>query len=70
MKLHDTCNWNQPDHVAIEYHDSREIIYITYGQLFRAKNMVSDYLKCLKKFEFIGINFDIPEYCVVSLMLG
>lgn len=32
--------------------------------------MISDYLKHIQNVEFIGINFDIPEYCVISLILG
>ncbi|XP_076761252.1 aminoadipate-semialdehyde dehydrogenase isoform X2 [Xylocopa sonorina] len=32
--------------------------------------MISDQLKCIKNIGFIGINFDVPKYCVISLMLG
>lgn len=70
-KLHDICNWNELDNVIIEYHDLRGIIiYITYRELLAAKVMLSDHLKSIQSYEFIGINFDIPEYCVVSLILG
>ncbi|XP_031774551.1 beta-alanine-activating enzyme isoform X2 [Apis florea] len=69
-KLHDICNWNQLDNVAIEYHNLQETIYIHYKELFHMKSMISDYLKHIQNVEFIGINFDIPEYCVISLILG
>ncbi|XP_076620324.1 aminoadipate-semialdehyde dehydrogenase [Colletes latitarsis] len=69
-KLHDICKWNELDNVVIEYHDLERIIYINYRELFAAKAMLSDLLKCIEGFEFIGINFDVPQYCVVSLMLG
>ncbi|PBC34233.1 Acyl-CoA synthetase family member [Apis cerana cerana] len=69
-KLHDICNWSQLDNVAIEYHDLQETIYIHYKELFHIKSMISDYLKHIQNVEFIGINFDIPEYCVISLILG
>ena len=70
-KLHDICNWNELDNVIIEYHDLRGIIiYITYRELLAAKIMLSDHLNSIESCEFIGINFDIPEYCVVSLILG
>ncbi|CAL7937072.1 unnamed protein product [Xylocopa violacea] len=32
--------------------------------------MISDQLKCIKNIGFIGINFDVPRYCVISVMLG
>ncbi|XP_076676078.1 aminoadipate-semialdehyde dehydrogenase isoform X2 [Andrena cerasifolii] len=70
-KLHDICNWNELDNVIIEYHDLQGIIIcITYRELLAAKVMLSDHLKSIQSYEFIGINFDIPEYCVVSLILG
>lgn len=69
-KLHDICNWDQLDNVAIEYHDLQEIIYINYRELLVTQSLISDYLKCIKNIEFIGINFDIPEYCVISVILG
>ncbi|XP_012136575.2 aminoadipate-semialdehyde dehydrogenase [Megachile rotundata] len=68
--LHEICNWDQPINIAIEYHDLQNTIYISYQDLFTATNIISDYLKQMQNFEFIGINFDIPEYCVVCLMLG
>ncbi|CAK9819703.1 Beta-alanine-activating enzyme [Anthophora plagiata] len=68
--LDDICNWSQPDNVAIEYHDLQQLTHINYSELFLAKCTISDYLKCIKNCEFIGINFDIPEYCIVSVMLG
>lgn len=68
--LHDICNWNHLNKVAIEYHDLQQVIYISYQDVLTARNIISDYLKCIKHFEFIGINFDIPEYCIVSLILG
>lgn len=56
--------------MAIEYHNLQETIYIHYKELFHMKSMISDYLKHIQNVEFIGINFDIPEYCVISLILG
>ncbi|XP_034171725.1 aminoadipate-semialdehyde dehydrogenase isoform X1 [Osmia lignaria lignaria] len=68
--LHDICNWNHLNKVAIEYHGLQQVIYISYQDVLTTRNIISDYLKCIKHFEFIGINFDIPEYCIVSLILG
>ncbi|XP_053972317.1 beta-alanine-activating enzyme isoform X1 [Hylaeus volcanicus] len=70
QKLHNTCKWNDLDNVAIEYHDLEKNIYINYRELFAAKTMLFDFLKCIECSEFIGINYDVPNYCVVSLMLG
>ncbi|XP_076176149.1 aminoadipate-semialdehyde dehydrogenase isoform X2 [Ptiloglossa arizonensis] len=70
IKLHDTCKWNELENVAIEYHDLDDTIYINYRELLAAKTVLSDLLICIEDSEFIGINFDVPEYCVVSLMLG
>nr|XP_033341796.1 beta-alanine-activating enzyme isoform X2 [Megalopta genalis] len=69
-KLHDICNWAEIENVAIEYHDLDNTICITYKELLATKIMLSDFLQCIKGFEFVGINFDVPEYCVVSLILG
>ncbi|XP_017879352.1 beta-alanine-activating enzyme [Ceratina calcarata] len=69
-KLHDICNWDQLDDVAIEYHDLQENIYIQYRELHVTKNIISDYLKSLRNTEFIGIDYDIPEYCVIPLIVG
>ncbi|XP_076237373.1 aminoadipate-semialdehyde dehydrogenase [Calliopsis andreniformis] len=69
-KLHEICNWNETDNAAIEYHDLQEIIYITYRELLAAKLMLSDLLTFIQNPEFIGIYFDIPIYCVISLILG
>ncbi|KAK9300214.1 hypothetical protein QLX08_006989 [Tetragonisca angustula] len=69
-KLHEICNWDQLNNVAIEYHDLQETIYIDYRELFFTQRLISDYLRCIKCVEFFGINFDIPEYCVISVILG
>ncbi|XP_076224644.1 aminoadipate-semialdehyde dehydrogenase isoform X2 [Nomia melanderi] len=69
-KLHDICNWNEIENVVIEYHDLDSTIYIDYKELLAAKTMLSNLLQSIKGFEFIGIHFNVPEYCVVSLMLG
>ncbi|XP_078049883.1 aminoadipate-semialdehyde dehydrogenase [Augochlora pura] len=69
-KLHDICDWSEIENVAIEYHDLDNTICITYKELLATKNMLSDFLQCIKGFEFFGIHFDVPEYCVISLILG
>jgi len=58
--------------LAIEYHDLEEIKIINYNELKTAKETVCKHLAYnIKNYsEFIGINFDILEYCVPSLMLG
>lgn len=70
--LHDVCNWLHLNDSAIEYHDLEEIKIISYNELQAAKETVSEHLKynVNNYFEFIGIDFDIVEYCVPSLMLG
>lgn len=69
--LLDVCMWLDLDDSAIEYHDLREIKIIRYNELHAAKEIVSKRLECVKNCpEFIGIDFDILEYCVPSLMLG
>ncbi|XP_076276340.1 aminoadipate-semialdehyde dehydrogenase [Lasioglossum baleicum] len=69
-KLHDICNWSEIENVAIEYHDLDNTVYINYRELLAVKTMLSDFLQCIKGFEFFGIHSDVPEYCVVSLILG
>ncbi|XP_020280492.1 acyl-CoA synthetase family member 4 isoform X2 [Pseudomyrmex gracilis] len=64
------CNWFNLNKSAIEYHDIEEIKIIKYDELQTAKKTVSNHLKCIKYSEFIGINTDISEYCVPSLILG
>jgi len=68
--LHNLCNWFHVDKSAIEYHDLDEVKIINYSELQAAKETVSKHLKCIQNPEFIGINFDVLEYCVPSLMLG
>lgn len=68
--LHNVCNWLHPDKPAIEYHDLETVRIISYRELKAAKEIVSNHLKCIKYPEFIGIDFDILECCVSSLMLG
>ncbi|XP_014470185.1 PREDICTED: acyl-CoA synthetase family member 4 [Dinoponera quadriceps] len=68
--LHNICNWFYLDKPAIEYHDLQEVKIISYNELQAATKTVSDCLKYIQYPEFIGINFDILEYCVPSLMLG
>jgi len=43
---------------------------ISYKELKAAKEIVSSHLKCIACSEFIGIDFDILECYVPSLMLG
>ncbi|XP_076641004.1 aminoadipate-semialdehyde dehydrogenase [Halictus rubicundus] len=69
-KLHDICNWSEIENVAIEYHDLDSTVSINYKEILAAKTMVSDFLQCINGSEFFGIHFDVPEYCVVSLILG
>lgn len=68
--LNDICNWHYLDDIAIEYHDLERIAFITYAELCAAKQKVFDILLGIKEFQFIGVNFDIPQYCVPSLLLG
>lgn len=70
LVLSKVCNWFNLNKSAIEYHDVEEIKIIRYDELQTAKKTVSDNLKCIKYSEFIGINIDILEYCVPSLILG
>ncbi|XP_018342023.1 PREDICTED: acyl-CoA synthetase family member 4 isoform X1 [Trachymyrmex septentrionalis] len=68
--LHNECNWLYPDKSVIEYHDLENVKIISYRELKAAKEIVSNHLKHILCPEFIGIDFDILEYCVPSLMLG
>ncbi|EFN63853.1 Acyl-CoA synthetase family member 4 [Camponotus floridanus] len=68
--LHDICNWLHFNKAAIEYHDLKEVKTISYNELQAMKEVVANCLKCIQYPEFIGINLDILEYCVPSLMLG
>lgn len=68
--LHNVCNWFYVDKPAIEYHELDEIKIINYNELQTSIEAVSKHLKCIQSPEFIGINFDILEYCVPTLMLG
>ncbi|XP_072757295.1 beta-alanine-activating enzyme [Anoplolepis gracilipes] len=68
--LHNVCNWLYLNKTAIEYHDLKEVKIISYNELRAMKEIVSNCLKCIQYPEFIGINWDILEYCVPSLMLG
>ncbi|XP_018311567.1 acyl-CoA synthetase family member 4 [Mycetomoellerius zeteki] len=68
--LHNECNWLYLNKPAIEYHDLENVKIISYRELKAAKEIVSNYLKHIVCSEFIGIDFDILEYCVPSLMLG
>ncbi|XP_011880286.1 PREDICTED: acyl-CoA synthetase family member 4 isoform X2 [Vollenhovia emeryi] len=68
--LHNACNWLHLDKPAIEYHDLENVKTISYRELKAAKETVSSHLKFIERPEFIGINFDISESCVPSLMLG
>lgn len=68
--LHNVCNWLYLDKPAIEYHDLENVKTISYRELKAAKETVSNYLKCIERPEFIGIDFDIPNCYVPSLMLG
>ncbi|XP_011339696.1 beta-alanine-activating enzyme isoform X2 [Ooceraea biroi] len=72
QRLHDACNWLHLNDSAIEYHDLEEIKIICYNELQAAKETVSKHLQNnIKDYpEFIGIDFDIVEYCVPPLMLG
>lgn len=68
--LHNICNWFYLDEAVIEYHDLEEVKIISYNELQTMKQIVSNCLKCIQHPEFIGIDLDILEYCVPSLMLG
>jgi len=68
--LHNICNWLHLNKAAIEYHDLKEVKIISYNELQAMKEVVANCLKCIQHPEFIGINLDILEYCVPSLMLG
>lgn len=68
--LHNVCNWLYLDKPAIEYHDLENVKIISYRELKAAKETVSNHLKCIKYPEFIGIDLNISECCVPSLMLG
>ncbi|XP_029171037.1 LOW QUALITY PROTEIN: beta-alanine-activating enzyme [Nylanderia fulva] len=68
--LHNICNWFYLDKTAIEYHDLEKVKIISYNELQTMKQIVSNCLKCIQHPEFIGIDLDISEYCVPSLMLG
>ncbi|KAG7198271.1 hypothetical protein KM043_005674 [Ampulex compressa] len=70
LTLQDICKWNSSNNVAIEYYEVEREIFITYAEVDVAKNVVSNTLRCLKNIVFIGLNPDIPEYCLPSLMLG
>ncbi|KYN17850.1 Acyl-CoA synthetase family member 4 like protein [Trachymyrmex cornetzi] len=68
--LHNECNWLYLNKSVIEYHDLENIKIISYRELKAAKEIVSNHLKHIVCSEFIGIDFNILEYCVPSLMLG
>ncbi|XP_012530873.2 beta-alanine-activating enzyme isoform X1 [Monomorium pharaonis] len=68
--LHDACNWTYLDKPALEYHDLENVKIISYRELKAAKEIIFSHLKCIEYPEFIGIDFNILEYCVPSLMLG
>ncbi|XP_018406530.1 PREDICTED: acyl-CoA synthetase family member 4 isoform X2 [Cyphomyrmex costatus] len=68
--LHNECNWLYLDKAAIEYHDLDNVKIISYKELKAAKEVISNHLNYIECSEFIGIDFDILEYCVPSLMLG
>lgn len=70
QSLHKICSWLHLNKTAIEYHDLKEIKIISYNELRAMKETVSNCLKPIDYPEFIGINWDILEYCVPSLMLG
>ncbi|KAL6438049.1 hypothetical protein ACFW04_004363 [Cataglyphis niger] len=70
QSLHNICSWLHLNKTAIEYHDLKEIKIISYNELRAMKETVSNCLKPINYPEFIGINWDILEYCVPSLMLG
>lgn len=70
QNLHNICNWLYLDKTAIEYHDLENVKTVSYRELKVAKETVSSQLKCIEHPEFIGIDFDISDYCVPSLMLG
>lgn len=68
--LHNVCNWLFLDKPAIEYHDLENVKIISYRELKAAKEIVASHLKCIEYPEFIGIDLNILECCVPSLMLG
>lgn len=70
QSLHNICSWLHLNKTAIEYHDLKEVKTISYNELRAMKEIVSNCLKSIDYPEFIGINLDILEYCVPSLMLG
>lgn len=68
--LHNICNSFCFDKTVVEYHDLEEVKLISYNELQMMKQIISSCLKCIQYPEFIGIDLDILEYCVPSLMLG
>ncbi|XP_070149828.1 beta-alanine-activating enzyme isoform X2 [Polyergus mexicanus] len=70
QSLYNICSWLNLNKTAIEYHDLKEVKIISYNELRVMKEIVSNCLKRIQHPEFIGINLDILEYCVPSLMLG
>lgn len=68
--LNSICDWLALNQPAIEYHDLEEIKIISYNELQVAKEIISKCLRSMQYPEFVGIDLDILEYCVPSLMLG
>ncbi|XP_066603699.1 beta-alanine-activating enzyme isoform X2 [Prorops nasuta] len=58
------------EHVAIEYYDIESSKIIKYSDINNAIIEALEILKDLTDYQFIGINYDIPNYCIPSLILG
>ncbi|KAF7994894.1 hypothetical protein HCN44_004366 [Aphidius gifuensis] len=71
LLLTSICNWENHDHVAIEYHHAdKQMTLINYQKLYEAKNYIKEFLINYNPGEFIGINYEVPIFCVPALMLG
>lgn len=68
--LNTICDWTTPNNVAIEHHELTKVVEIKYSELDDARAKVENLLKHIEEFGFIGINFDVQEYCIPALMLG
>ncbi|XP_012264555.2 beta-alanine-activating enzyme isoform X2 [Athalia rosae] len=65
------CDWTRPESIAIEYHDLLTVRRITYLHLKDATAKISAALAVtVKRYGFIGINYNIDALCNPALMLG
>lgn len=65
------CSWSNDKAVVIEYHNvDKKTMLINYLELHKAQKLIGDFLQVYEPGEFIGIDFDVPIFCVPTLMLG